>query len=167
MVSGVDFRCVTHHFSSLTRLKGSWGQVRPENGPKPKHKLRFEFPNILGIPLTDPCDGRSEQTHVKAHRSILSEVLTWDYLVCASSLALRRSPTLNAKFIAIKPRNKHYNLSFGLFRSFSGRAWPRDPFQRVKLDKWCRTHLELAPETNAKAMSWPFPGLSQESLNYK
>ncbi len=32
LVSWVDFRCVLDHFSSLTRLKGSWGQVWPEIG---------------------------------------------------------------------------------------------------------------------------------------
>ena len=45
LVSGADFRCVLHHFSSLTCLKGSWGQVWPESGPKPKLKFRFQFPN--------------------------------------------------------------------------------------------------------------------------
>ncbi len=35
LVSGSDFRCVLHHLASLTRLKGSWGQVWPANGPKP------------------------------------------------------------------------------------------------------------------------------------
>ncbi len=41
LVSGADFRCILHHFSSLTSLKRSWGQVWPENGPKPKLKFRF------------------------------------------------------------------------------------------------------------------------------
>ena len=64
---------------------------------------------------------------------------------------------------AIKPRSKHYNLSFGLFRSLPGRTWPRDPFQRVRLEKTSRTHFKLAPETNYKAVSWPCPGLGQKS----
>jgi hypothetical protein len=34
LVSGADFRCVLHYFSSFTRLGGSWGQVWPESGPK-------------------------------------------------------------------------------------------------------------------------------------
>ncbi len=46
LVFGVDFKCVLHHFSSLTSLKASWGQVAPESGPKPKVKFRFLFPNI-------------------------------------------------------------------------------------------------------------------------
>ncbi len=46
LVSGADFRCVLHQFSSLTWLKGSWGQVWPENGPKPKLKARLQFLNI-------------------------------------------------------------------------------------------------------------------------
>ena len=41
LVSGADFRFVLHHLSSLTCFKGSWGQVWPENGPKPKLKSRF------------------------------------------------------------------------------------------------------------------------------
>ncbi len=65
-----------------------------------------------------------------------------------------------ADLITIEPRNKQYNLSFGLFRPLSGQTWPRDPLQRVWLEKWCcRAHLKLAPETNSKAMSWPFHGL--------
>ncbi len=44
MVSGANFRCVLHHISSLTRLEGSWDQVWPESGPKPKIKYIFEFP---------------------------------------------------------------------------------------------------------------------------
>jgi hypothetical protein len=35
-VSGVDFRYVLHHLSSLTRFKGSWGRVWPESSPKTK-----------------------------------------------------------------------------------------------------------------------------------
>ena len=35
LVSGADCRCLLHHFSSLARLKGSWGQAWPESGPKP------------------------------------------------------------------------------------------------------------------------------------
>ncbi len=31
LVSGVDFRCIVHHVSSLTRLKRSWGQVCTQN----------------------------------------------------------------------------------------------------------------------------------------
>jgi hypothetical protein len=34
-VSGADVGFVLHHSSCLTRLKGSWGQVWPESGPKP------------------------------------------------------------------------------------------------------------------------------------
>ncbi len=41
LVSGADFRCVLHHVSSLFGLLGSWGQVWPENGPKPKLKSIF------------------------------------------------------------------------------------------------------------------------------
>ena len=48
--------------------------------------------------------------------------------------------------------NKNYNFSFGVW-PVSGRTWPRDPFNRVGLEKSCRTHSELAPETNSKAVS--------------
>ena len=40
----------------------------------------------------------------------------------------------------------------------SGRIWPRDPFQRVGLDKWCRTHPKFAPEINSEAISGPCSG---------
>ncbi len=44
------------------------------------------------------------------------------------------------------------------FWQVSGRTWPRDPFQRVCLDKWWRTHPKLAPETNSKAVASPCSG---------
>jgi hypothetical protein len=40
LVSGADFRHILQPFSSLTRLPGSWGQVWPESGPKPKLRCR-------------------------------------------------------------------------------------------------------------------------------
>jgi hypothetical protein len=39
------------------------------------------------------------------------------------------------------------------FWQVSARTWPRDPFQRVGLEKGCRTHPKLAPETNYKTVS--------------
>ena len=33
------------------------------------------------------------------------------------------------------------DLSFGC-GSFSRQAWPQDPFKRVRLEKWCTTHLK-------------------------
>jgi hypothetical protein len=41
LLSEADSGCVLHHFSSLARLKGSWGQVWSENGPTPKLKSGF------------------------------------------------------------------------------------------------------------------------------
>ena len=38
LVSGANFGCVLHHFSSPTRWNGSRGQVRPETGEKPTSK---------------------------------------------------------------------------------------------------------------------------------
>ncbi len=55
-----------------------------------------------------------------------------------------------------------FKLKFCFVRSFSGQTWPRDPVQRVRLEKWCRTHLTLAPGINYKVISWPFPGLGQK-----
>jgi hypothetical protein len=63
-------------------------------------------------------------------------------------------PFQRAKKACIQPRNKKYKLSFGRFRSFPGQTWPQDPFQRVRLEKWCRTHLKLAPKTNYKANAY-------------
>ncbi len=40
LVPGADYTCVLHHFSSLALLMGSWGQVWPESGQKPKLKFR-------------------------------------------------------------------------------------------------------------------------------
>ncbi len=45
-VSGADFTCLLHHVPSLTRLKGSRGQVWSKSGRKLKLKLRFVFPNL-------------------------------------------------------------------------------------------------------------------------
>ncbi len=50
-------------------------------------------------------------------------------------------------------KKQNYNSSFGSFRLLSGQTWSRDPLQRVKLGKWCRTRPNLAPETNDKAIS--------------
>ncbi len=53
--------------------------------------------------------------------------------------------------------NKRYNFYLG-FWPVSGRTWPRDPFKRAGLEKWCRTHPKLAQEINYKTISWPFSG---------
>ena len=50
LVSGANFRCVLHHFSSLTRWNRSRGQVRPEHGRK-RPKLKFYF-LFLGLVAT-------------------------------------------------------------------------------------------------------------------
>jgi hypothetical protein len=41
LVSGANFGCVLHHFSSLTRWNGSRCQVRPETGQKPNTNYMF------------------------------------------------------------------------------------------------------------------------------
>ncbi len=43
LVYGANVRCVLHHFSSLARSKGSWGQLwRPKTGPK-QHKTKTKM----------------------------------------------------------------------------------------------------------------------------
>jgi hypothetical protein len=42
---------------------------------------------------------------------------------------------------------------------FPPKLGPKTRSNGSRSKKWCRTHLKLAPETNYKAMSWPFPGL--------
>jgi hypothetical protein len=40
------------------------------------------------------------------------------------------------------------------FWTISGRTWPRDPFKRVGLEKWCRNHPKLTQESNSKAVRY-------------
>ena len=58
-----------------------------------------------------------------------------------------------AKFGRKPAKNQIQIIIFIGFGTVSGRNWPRDPFQRVGLNKWCRTHPKLAPETNSNAVS--------------
>ena len=43
-----------------------------------------------------------------------------------------------------------------------GGTWPRDPFQRVGLEKWCRTHPKLDPETIGRFVTifWSGPTIN-------
>ncbi len=45
-----------------------------------------------------------------------------------------------------------FDLCFG-FGVFSGQTGPQDRLKRARLEKWCRTHLNSAPETNYNAIS--------------
>ncbi len=47
-------------------------------------------------------------------------------------------------------------LFFASFDPVSDRTWPRDPFQRVGLERRCGTHPKLAPDTKYKAGSTNF-----------
>jgi hypothetical protein len=49
LVYGANLGCVLDHFSSLTRLKGSWDQLEPNTDPKqPKTKTKMiMFPQRL------------------------------------------------------------------------------------------------------------------------
>ncbi len=49
---------------------------------------------------------------------------------------------------------------FCCFGPVFGRGWPQDPLKRVRLEKWCRTHLELARRpiiNHFVANSWSKP----------
>ncbi len=48
--------------------------------------------------------------------------------------------------------------SFCCFGTAFGHNWPQDPCNRARLEKWCRTHLQLAPQTTSQAIWWPTPG---------
>ncbi len=43
LVSGANFGCVLHLFSSPTRWNGSRGEVRPETAQKPNNKYNFDY----------------------------------------------------------------------------------------------------------------------------
>ena len=77
---------------------------------------------------------------------------------------------LGAKFGRIPAKNQMKIIMLILgFRPVCCRTWPRDPFQRVGLEQWCRTHPKFAPETHSKAgpssflvmtITWPYRDLS-------
>ncbi len=66
--------------------------------------------------------------------------------------------------MAVKPLGEMaiVDLVFGCFGPVLGQSWPHDPFKRVMLEKWCRMHLKLAPETNYNVISLLIPGPSQK-----
>ena len=47
--------------------------------------------------------------------------------------------------VAVKPLGKMIILVLVVccFGPVFGQSWPQDPFKRVRLEKWCRTHLKL------------------------
>jgi hypothetical protein len=114
--------------------------IGPSRGPYFCINALYRMPRIPGAPekARDPGPPRPIQAH-----------------------CCRAWPGGNIDLVSIKPRCTNYNFSL-VFRTFPGQTWPRDPCQRVRLDKLCRTHLKLAPETNSKAMSWPLPGLGKK-----
>jgi hypothetical protein len=72
LVYGANFRCGLHHISSLTRLKGSWGQLWSKTNPKrPKTKTKMIiFPRGGGRsrphfarPSRAPGAGQSSKVH--------------------------------------------------------------------------------------------------------
>ncbi len=50
-----------------------------------------------------------------------------------------------------------YAFVFG-FGPNSGRTWPRDPFQRVRLEKRCKTQPKIAAEPNYTTISFQLCG---------
>ncbi len=91
---------------------------------------------------------------------------TFDQTTCANPTGQARQLAPKTFLVALRPRKTSCNLSFGLFLTFSGQAWPRDPLQRVRLEKWCNTHLKVAPEAKSKAISWRFPRLGPKTSIY-
>ncbi len=100
-----------------------------------------------------------------SHRGRLSAALTvavrrhrWPPGGQSKPPARQRSPNGSTKprwltylpSLSIGNQNHNFYLVLGWF---PGRTWPRDPFQRVGLEKCCRTHPKFAPETNSKAVS--------------
>jgi hypothetical protein len=81
--------------------------------------------------------------------------------------ALPNTRSRPRNLVAIMLRSKNCNLSFVIFLSFSGQTGPETQLQRARLEKWCRTCLKLAPETNYNVTSWPCPGPGPKKLNFK
>ncbi len=55
-------------------------------------------------------------------------------------------------YITVRTYGRILDFSFG-FGSFSFQIWPQDPFEEVRFEKWCRTNLKSAPETNYNVIS--------------
>ncbi len=53
------------------------------------------------------------------------------------------------------------------FWQLSGQTWPQDSFKRVRLEKWCRTHLKSPQETNSNAISRHFLNFVRRRPTYK
>ncbi len=58
-VYGVHFRCDLHHYSSLSRFKGSWGQLWPKTGPNQQNMKTKTIISPRGLTATESrVDGR-------------------------------------------------------------------------------------------------------------
>ncbi len=95
--------------------------------------------NNFGIPLKYTMGIRPERTSSGRRYATATPDPILDFL---------RSYYLPSFRIA----NQNYNLNFGNW-PICGRTWPRDPFQRVRLEIWCRTQPKLAPDANSKTIS--------------
>ncbi len=54
----------------------------------------------------------------------------------------RTPPRLSQNLPSLRIGNENYNFNFG-FWPVSGRTWPRGPFNRVGLEKWCRNQPKV------------------------
>ncbi len=97
-VSWADYGCVLHHFSSLTRLKGSWGQVWPKTGQN--FNLYFSFllrPLVsLGFYLSAPVGAAPFFTGTRLDRP--------------------RVPEFHVVFVGSQAFSYGYRLVFGRFQ---------------------------------------------------
>ncbi len=65
LVSGADFSCVLHHFSSLTRWIGSRGQVGPgDDRSKPKLKFQCLIPGLIATQKIPRAGLETDRTRV-------------------------------------------------------------------------------------------------------
>ena len=66
-------------------------------------------------------------------KTVISFYPRWDFVICAGNQLVNHLDKI-----------KKMSVLVGLW-SLSGQTWPQDPFKRVRLEKWCRTHLESTP----------------------
>ncbi len=140
--------------------KAPRGHPDPENDRFPILN-KFEIPSqsaaayvLLGyLPTDGPPAFQPLQPGIARERSRLRR--TGSRLLPGR---FRQGPANNPNLPSLRIGDQNlYIFVFGFWPD-SGRTWPRDPLQRVGLEKWCRTHPRSAPETNSKAVSRPFSG---------
>ncbi len=163
-ISWADFRCVLHQFSSLTRSKGSWGQVWPESGrnrPKLQSILKFPIKTTRKISFWPPggqSAGLSTRTTTMwsspcGHADKATDTLSGSLAIGSRrSGASRRSAKIGILSGSLAIRYS----DFSCFRPIFGQTWPQNPSRTTGLVLQCRLHQKSAPQTNSKAISWKF-----------